>query len=315
MPNLVGSPRFWRKKVVVLKGETTYGSDATPTGAANWMEARNVSFTSFEAETADRNIELPAMGNGGKVITSIWSKLSFDIALAGSGAAGTAPKWEPAVLACALASTVSVGTSVTYNLVSASFKSATSYIEVDGVLYKLIGCRGNLKGRLNAKGIPFFTVELSSLYTTPVAGTISGIDKTGWTFEDAVNSVNTGKVTINGTDLAFSAFEWDLGNQLSRINLPGPQLEVAIGSKSPSASVTVVAPALATFNPYAIAEAGTVVPVSNTHGTVAGKKIKTDLLARILNIAEDQIEGMAAYKLTLEPFQNAGNDEFVLTNL
>lgn len=28
-------PLFWRKKVLTFKLETTYGTDATPTGAAN----------------------------------------------------------------------------------------------------------------------------------------------------------------------------------------------------------------------------------------------------------------------------------------
>lgn len=103
MANLVATPRVWDKKAVVLKKETTYGTDAAPTGAANWFEARNVSLSSFDIETAERNVIENFLGHSGKLITSKWSKLSFEIALAGSGAAGTAPKWGPMMLGCAFA--------------------------------------------------------------------------------------------------------------------------------------------------------------------------------------------------------------------
>lgn len=315
MSNILATPRFWRKKVVVLKSEVAYGTDPTPTGAANWFEARNVSLTSFDAETVDRNIDQPYMGVGGKVIVGKWSKLSFDIALAGSAVAGTAPKWGPLMLGCGYAETLVAVTSATYNLISAAFGSMTAYLEVDGTLYKFVGSRGNAKIKITAKGIPVLSVELTALYTAPVAGAVSGIVKTGWTYEDAVNSVNTGKVTLNAVDLAFSALEFDTGNQIARIDLPGPQLEVAITDRKPTASLTVLAPALAVFDPYALAVAATVATLTNTHGVGAGKQLVTTLKARVTGVSEDQIDGMLAYKLTLEPTPVSGNDEITLVNI
>lgn len=315
MPNILATPRFWRKKAVVLKAGVTYGTDAVPTGAANWFEARNVSLTTFEAETAERNIDQAYLGHGGKVIVSKWSKLSFEIALAGSGAAGTAPKWAPMMLGGGYAETIVAATSAAYNLVSSAFGFMDAYLEVDGVLYKFIGARCNVKGRITAKGIPVLMVELTSLYTAPAAGAIAGIVKTGWTYESAANATNTGKVTLNAVDLAFSTLEWDTGNQIARIDLPGPQLEVAITDRKPTANLTVLAPTLAVFDPYALAVAGTVVPLTNTHGVGAGNQLKTDLNVRVTGVAEDQVEGMLAYKLTLEPTPVSGNDEIALTNI
>lgn len=315
MPNLIATPRVFDKKAVVLKKEVTYGTDPVPTGAANWFEARNVTLTSYDVETAERNIMENWLGHSGKVVAAKWSKLSFEIALAGSGAAGTAPKWGPMLLACAMSETVNAAVSVVYNLVSAAFSSATAYMEIDGVLYKFVGCRGNTKGRINAKGIPVLMVELDSVYTAPTDATISGIVKTGWTYEDAVNSVNTGKVTLNAVDLAFSAFEWDMGNQIARLNLPGPQVEVMVRDRAPTASLTVLAPTLAVFNPYSLADAGSTVALSNTHGTVAGKKVTTDAKVRVVGISETEIEGMAAYQLSLDLMPDSGNDELTLTVL
>ena len=316
MANILATPRFWKTKAVLLKPEVTYGVDPVPTGAANWIEARNVALTAFEAETAERNIEQPFFGVGGKIIASVWSKLSFEVALQGSGAAGTAPKWAPIALACGYAETIVAVTSAAYNVVSSAFGSATAYLNIDGVLYKFIGARGELKVKINAKGIPVLSVELSSVYAAPVTSAMfAPITKTGWIEELGVNNVNTGKLTLNAVDFAFSNLEFSTGNQISKIDLPGPQVEVAIVNRKPSASVTILAPALAVFDPYALARAGTNVNLTNTHGTAAGSKVKTDMKVVITNVAEDKIDEMLAYKLTLEPTPVSGNDELAITCL
>jgi hypothetical protein len=246
----------------------------------------------------------------------VWSKLSFDIALQGSAAAGTTPKWAPAMLACGYADTNVPATSDAFNLVSTAFGFADLYMNIDGVLYKFISARGNVKGKITAKGIPVLTFEFQAPYLAPATSAMfTPITKTGWTQELPVNNVNTGKVTINAVDLAFSDFQWDTGNVMARNDLPGPQVEVAITDRKPSASITVLAPALATWDPYALAKAGTNVALTNTHGTVAGSKIKTDLKVVLTNVAEDQINGMLAYKLTMEPTPVSGNDEIAVTNL
>lgn len=83
--------RTWKKKAVLLGMEATYGIDPALV-SADWFEARNVSLVPFEADTVDRGVVQPWMGNGGKLIVSVRQKLSFDVALAGSGVAGVAPK-------------------------------------------------------------------------------------------------------------------------------------------------------------------------------------------------------------------------------
>ena len=314
MPNVLASPRFWRNQAVLLKVDVAYGTDPVPTGAANWMEARNVSYTPFDPEKVDRNIQLDYMGRSGSKNVNVWSKLSFDIAMAGSGAAGTPPKYGAAIAACGFAVTNTPATSDVYNLVTTAFGSATAYMNIDGTLYKFVSTRGEMKGKINAKGIPVHSFELQSVYAAPVASAMfAPVTKTGWPTEEPVNSVNTGKVTINAVDLAFSQFEWATGNQINRLSLPGPQLEVAIADRAPTASITVLAPGLATFDPYALALAGTNVALSNTHGTAGGKKVTSAMKVVITNVAEEQVEGMLGYKLTLEPTPVNGNDEIILT--
>jgi hypothetical protein len=313
--NLITSPRKWRLKALLLKLETSYGVDSTPSGAADWIEARNIQLTPIDADKVQRDIELPYAGNAGSVLVGFWAKLSFDVAMIPGTAIGTAPKWNAAMLAAGTASTVTAGTSVAYNLVSSAYPSVVGYLNIDGVLHKLLGMRGNAKASMATKGTPKLSFDFDALYVTPATGTMPTVTRTGWPVEEGVNSVNTGPASINGVALSWSALDWDFGQKVSRIDLPGPQKEIVLSDRSPSASVTVLAPDLATFNPFAIAESNAIVPISATHGSVAGKKTKVDLQARIANVAYDQVEGMAAYKLTLEPAPVAGNDEIALTCL
>ena len=315
--NILLTPRKFANKNIALKIDTTHNTDPVPTGALNWFEARNVEFTSMDAETQDRNIDLGFFGDAGAIIVAQWASIAFDVALVGSGTAGTAPKWAPAMLSCGTAETIVAVTSAAYNLASTALKSCTIYIEIDGTLYKLISCRGNAKATINAKGLPMVRFEFMAAFVIPAAGSISGISKTGWPIEDAVNAVNTGFVSINAVNLAFSKLEYDLGNDLRKINLPGPQLTVDIADRKPTASVTVLAPALGVFDPYTLASGGTTVALTNTHGLVAGKKIKSDLNVQIIGCKEIEIEGMLAYDLSLKcnPVAAAGNDQIAITNI
>ena len=313
MANVLSTTRKFKSKAIVLKGESIYGVDAAPTGAANYMEARNVSVTAFEVETVDRNIEQSTMGNGGKIIAGLWSKLSFDVALAASGTAGMAPKWAPVLLGCGYAETQVAATSVTYNLVSTGQGSVTAYLNIDGINYKFFGCRGEAKFKIDAKGIPTLSFELTALYTLPVDAAMPTLTKTGWAVEQAVNAENTGYLAIGAVNLPFSTFEFAAGNKISKINLPGPQREAVIVDRSPTCNVTVLAPALAVFDPYTLASNATAMTLTNSHGTGAGSRITSAIKGVIVGIAEDQIDGMTAYKLTVEPIPNSGNDEITLT--
>lgn len=315
MANLIPNPRHWRNKALLVKTEASYGVDSTPTGALNWIEARNVTLTPMDTEKVERNIDLPYMGSAGSVNVTTWGKISFDVAMAPSGAAGVAPKWAPLLMACGTAETVIAVTSVAYNLVSNVFSSVVAYMNIDGTVHKLLGMRGEVKGKVSAKGLPMLSFSFDAIYVTPVEGVLPAVVRTGWMLEEGVNSANTAPVTLGGVPLAFSTLDWAFGNKIARMDLPGPQREVVITDRNASASMTVLAPDLATFNPFALVEAQTVVVLSSTHGSAAGKKIKTDMQVRVIGVEYDKIEELVAYKLTLDPVPVAGNDEIVLTCL
>lgn len=315
MPNVLSAPRQWAKKVVLIKSEATLGTDPTPTGAANWIEARNVQLTPLEADRGERNLVLPALGNSGSILAGTWCRLDFEVALVGPGTAGTAPKVAPLWLASGFSETLSAGVSVAYNLVSLAFGSLTAYIYIDGVLHKMSGCRANLSVALAESAAPMLKVSLQSVYVAPTTQALPAIDRTGWQIEEAVNATNTLPLTLNGVALAMTALDLDVGNELQRFNLPGPQTGIEISNRKPTGTLTVLAPPLASFDPFALATAGTIVTLTTTHGSAAGKKIKIDAKTQVTGVAYTEVRGLTAYQLTLMPMQVAGNDELAFTYL
>ena len=315
MANLLGAVRNFKRKALLIKAEAAVGTDAVPTGLLNYIEARNVTLTPLDVATADRNIILPYFGVGGTLIVGKYAKVSFEVALVGPGAAGTAPKISPLLLACAFAETIVAGASAAYNLVSEAIGAVTIYINIDGAVHKMVGARGNVAIALSAQGIPLLKFNYEAVFIDPAAQAMPAIDATGWPIESPVSAANTLPVTLGGVALAFSTLDLDLGNQLKRIDLPGPQVEVVIVDRKPTASITVLAPPLATFNPFDLATAGTSITMTTTHGTTAGAKAKIDAKVRVIGADYADIEGMLAYKLTLEPAPVSGNDEIALTYL
>lgn len=306
--------RYFKKKAVLFGMEATYGVDPALLGT-DWFEARNVALTPFEAETADRGIVQPWMGNGGKLIVSTRQKLAFDVALAGSGIAGAAPKIGKLLRACGFAETVTAGTKVEYTLVSSAFESGAFYVNIDGVLHKGMGARGSAQFKLDAKGIPLLHVELTALYTAPVDMAPPVVDRGGWPIERPVNSKNTLVCKVNAVDSFYSKFEANQANQVTHDDFPGGYEAIKIGDRQPSATISILAPLLTAFDPFSLAGAGTNVPVQVVHGTAAGSKVQVDLKTKIVSVANEDLSGSVGYTLGLSPEAVTGDDEIKITFL
>lgn len=307
-------PRFWRKKAVLVKSEVTYGVDPIPTGAANAIEVRNVSFTPMKNKVVEQNIEQPYMGNQQELVVGTSVSLNFDVAVAGSGAAGTAPGYGPLHLACGMSQTISAGVSTVYNLVSALFGSATIYINIDGVLHKLLGCRGDRDVKLAGGSVPVYSYKFTGLYGGVVDAAMPALTMTAWQLPLTVNNVNTGEFSIDG--FATNLYELSImgGNQvIHRDDIVGVE-DVQITDRKATGSITIQAPKQADHDFYSLVKAATVVPIAVTHGTVAGNKVKFELLAQLKDPTLGEKNGVATMTLglRLKP-TSAGNDEIVET--
>lgn len=299
--------RYWKKKLVLWKPEAVYGTDPVPTGVANFIEARNVTLSPAEFDVEDRQIVRESMGNTSKLITGERLKLSFDIALAASGVLGTVPKIGTLLRGVGWSENITAGVKVEYLLISSGFESGTFYVRYDKVRHAGIGARGTSSVKLD-KGIPLLHVELTALFVTPVDEAPDATTRTGWPIEKPVNAANTLVCKVNGVDSWYSKFEFAQGNVVAHDNFPGGYEAISINDRQPTASITMLAPTLAVFDPFALARAATNIPIQVVHGATAGNKVQVDLKTLITGVAYEDINGKTGYALTLSPDDPSDSD-------
>jgi hypothetical protein len=94
-----------RKRAILSKIETTYGVDPTPAAGSDALLMSNLTVSPLEMTLAQRQNIKAYMGNNPNVIAASYSKVTFDIEVAGSGTAGTAPAFDELLRGCALSAT------------------------------------------------------------------------------------------------------------------------------------------------------------------------------------------------------------------
>ena len=133
-----------RKRLIQVKGEATYGTDSSPAGT-DALLVRNLEITPIEADVVSRDLIRNYLGNSPQLLANTRVSITFQVELAGSGTAGTPPRYGALLRACGLLEAVVASTSVTYTPRSAGFESATIYFNNDGIRHVLTGCRGTFK--------------------------------------------------------------------------------------------------------------------------------------------------------------------------
>ena len=94
-------------------------------------------------------------------------QLTIEVELAGSGAAGTAPAWDPLMRSCGNSVATVASTSVTYAPESTTHESCTIHYFDDGIRHVVIGSRGSWSLNAEVGQIPVLTFTMTGRYATP----------------------------------------------------------------------------------------------------------------------------------------------------
>jgi len=304
-----------RKRLLLAKieGSNTYATDPTPVGT-DAVLVSNLSIQPLQLELKDRELILAALGNTEKVVGQRLVGISFDVEIAGSGTAGTAPKWSALMQACGLSETIVATTSVTYAPVSTGFKSTTLYYFADGVRHKVTGCRGSWSMELQAGEIPKISFEFTGLYNAPTDETQPTLTYSNQADPVVVNSANTTPIEVHGYAACLESFSLSLANETPFRQLAGCTQQVMITDRAPEGEVTIEAPTIAGKNFFTAASGQTLDEFSWTHGTTAGNIVT--FTAPTCNLGSPEYEdsdGIIMLKLPFMPQPTAaGNDEFTI---
>ena len=305
-------PLFSKKRLIVIKKETTYGVDATPIGT-DALLVRNLEVTPLNAEVVSRDLIRSYYGNSEQLVSQTSSSLSFEVELAGSGTVAV-PKYDAALRACGLSPT---GT--TYSPVSSGFESATVFINIDGVLHKFLGCRGTVSISCTLGQIPTLKFDLMSLYSEPTNEAALAPTYTLQATPLIFRQGNTPTFSIySNTSFCLQSFEFNLANEMVYRELVNCTKQVLLTDRKPAGSVTIEAPtasALTTLRNFFNAAVTTASGgISLVHGTTANNTVT--FTAPQVNVTAPTYSEQDGIVMMNVPYvaipTSAGNNEFSL---
>ena len=203
-----------RKRLILAKIEAAYGTDPTPTAAANAILVRNLEITPIQADVVSRDLVRPYYGNSDQLLANTRVECTFEVELAGSGTAGTAPAYGPVLKACGMGETVVATTSVTYAPISTFASAGTSvtiYYNVDGVLHKVTGARGTVDMSCQLGQIPVLKFSMVGIYNAPTDTAQGSVTYTNQATPLIFKNGNTSAFSFFSYSGAFSSVDFKIG--------------------------------------------------------------------------------------------------------
>ena len=310
-----GEPRS--RQLLLVKVETTYGTDSVPTAAANALQAVDPVVTP-QADLLERRPADATMGLNPAAVGARWVEVTFGVEVRGSGTLDVAPKGlGDALQACGFTEAVNVAVDVTYLPESdpALLKSVTIYAYLAGREHKITGCIGNVELVAAAGQHAQFNFTFQGIYIAPTA-----VAQPTPTFDTTIPPVVLSAAFDYKaiTTLIVQQLQINMQNEIARRDdvsassgIKGFQLvdRAVIGSFNPEQEP------LATHDPFADWVAGTTAALSMVIGSAAGN-IWTitgpKLTYRTVPTADRN--GILIYDHEVQFGKDAGDDEVKLVH-
>ncbi|SCB18510.1 phage tail tube protein [Rhizobium lusitanum] len=308
----MGTSKSAKKKAILFGTEVTEGLAAALTGALNAMQVTNFRPEPFLGQDVDRGLLLPYFGHFGTIFTANYGRVSFEVEIAGAGAAGTAPAYGPLLRACAMAETIAAATDVKYNPISDAMESATIFYFMDSIKHALVGARGTFTLSFQPAQIARFVFTFQGLILTATDTPNPTVDLTKFIKPVPVSKANT-TFSLHGYAGACEAFSFDLGGDVQPRLLINDE-SIKFVDRRMVGNATMDAVALATVNWDQIAKSHTDGVMAAVHGKTAGNIVQFDApTVQIGRYAYDESQNIITNTLPMMVKPTLGNDEFVIT--
>lgn len=320
-------PRLIKKTVVLVKVETTSGTDAVPTGAANAVQVMDLSITPLDAKNVDLDLILPWFGNAQSLVGTASVKCSFSVLLAGAGLAATAPAWGALLLGCAGAETTGLVTPnrVEYLPITDLLKTVTIYWYDDGLLHKMLGSFGNVKLSAKSGEAPKLTFDFVGLDGGVSATANATAVLTGWKPPVAITKANVTDITLGctyatgaltgGTSFNSTGLTLDWGNQVAFAPMLTNE-QVVLTDRKVVGTLSLDLTAAQEVTQMASVKANTLQGVGFVIGTTTGNKIMLHMPAvQLINPKKEEFNGMRLIGFDMRVLPVAGNDEIRIISL
>lgn len=308
---------LYKSRLLWAKLESTYATDSIPTNADTIL-TQGLTITPYQGSAVSRDYDSPALGNSEIINTGPYVEISFNVELAGAGAAGDVPGYGVLLEACGFLETINAGTDVVYTPRSTGFKSVTLYFNVDGQRHVVKGARGTVGITMTRGQLPTLNFTFTGLYATPTEAAMTA-DFANFIAPIAITESNTPTYTLHGYSAKAESFTMSMNNDVVYRNVVNGE-SVIITDRAPSGQFAIEAPTLSTKDYFSAIESHAGVTsgaLQIVHGTVAGNIIQVDAPAvQLSSLSMNDSDGILVYQMDAQFVPtSSGNDEFVLTVL
>ena len=305
---------LWRNRLALVKAESTYGTSSSP-AATDALLFTELDIEPLALELIERETIQSYLGNRASVVGQRSVPVKATVEMAGSGTAGTAPRYGPLLKACGLSETIVSSTSVTYAPVSSSFSSYTMDFYADnGSRQAITGIRGTAELNLSVGELPTIAFDQMGIYSAPGALSRPSETYSNQAAPVAVNTDNTATVSVHGLSACMTEFSLSLGYDMVFRQLAGCTKQVLLVNRKPSGSITIELPAFASKDFLTLASNQTTGSISWVHGGTAGNICTfTASTCAFDSPTVDEADGVTNIILPFRPLPtSSGNDEFSL---
>jgi hypothetical protein len=180
----------------------------------------------------------------------------------------------PLLEACGFGETVTASTKVEYKPISTGFKSATLCVNIDGVLHKGLGARGNVTFSLKNNDRPMAKFNFTGLFVPITDDTLPTVTLTAWKKPLPLNRTNTPTFTLHGYAALLDDLQIDIGNQIVYRGLIGGSEFVRLTDRAVTGTVLMEAVKVADKDWWAAIQSATNGALSLVHGSDAGSIVE-----------------------------------------
>jgi hypothetical protein len=311
--------KILRKSLILAKLEATYGTDPVPTGS----NAILVSIPEYDlkGDRRERDYIRSSLSPIGFGIGAKRATIKFKTELKGANVSltpKTATRLEPLWQACGCTAADDSTTSRKYTPAAdpdaASVSSCTIYFYLDGILYSMVGCRGNAVLDFSVDGHPEVEFTMTGMYVAPAAAANATV--TTWEDHTPPVCLGVGLTVASYSPAGLRKVSLDLGMNIAEVKdmqAASGLSEVYISARAPKLNLEFDMDVLASYDPYTKFSAGTLEAIGMLVGSATGNKFAfTCPKCQLEEPKVVNVDGRAGYQLTYQCVANAGDDEFRL---
>ncbi|MDH4100605.1 MAG: hypothetical protein OEV28_08515 [Nitrospirota bacterium] len=303
------------RRLIAAKPEAVEGTGETLLAADGGILALNVK-VDVDIKMLPRNVTKASLGKRADVPGSRLARITFRAEMKGPGSAYSTtvkPALSPYLRGCGYAETVDAtpGTEkTTYVPASTGAPSLTIWSYEDGVIKKLIGCRGNVKFSTEAGGIVYADFDFIGVWDGLVDGAMLAPTFEGTTPPVFLN----GSFTIDSYAAIIKGFNIDRANKLylrESANASSGYLSAVITDRDFNGSIDPEMVLKATYDWYGKWQAGTPGALSIGYvGATQYNKFKiTGPKAQYRKVSDADREGQTVADTAFQLAENTGDDE------